>query len=208
MATGTQTQTQTNGLSGFQWAVLATTAIQAVSGIYSSYRQSQHVNAMAKIQERIAAINEKRAINQANAALAASNANIANITGQYGQLKSKQRVATAANGIAIGYGSSRDIQATTELYKQVDVNTAYANGLYAALGYMSKATAARQSGMATTTSNTGAVAFDSLLTGIEKVAGYYYDASTKGLGNAESGTSGVDKIGQQAPEAKIRTYEI
>ena len=41
----------------------------------------------------------------------------------------------AANGIKVGVGSSRELLATTDLMKRIDVNTEYANGYRAAWGY-------------------------------------------------------------------------
>lgn len=187
------TQTQSQGLSSVQTAGLYATAISAVGSIYTSYQSSRSASELAAIQERIAEINRKRAVIQAQSALAASNRNIANITQQYGQLKSKQRTAMAANGIALGYGSSKEVIATTDLYKQQDRNTAYANGLNAAMGYMSKATAQYQAGVAAAASksNTGMVVTDSLLSGIQKVAGYYANASASNEGAAAAGAAGA-----------------
>ena len=185
--------TQNQGLSSFQTAGVWATAIQAVGNIYTSYQSSRSASELASIQERIAEINRKRAVIQAQSALAASNRNMANITQQYGQLKSKQKVAMAANGTALGYGSNKEIIATTDLYKQKDRNTAYANGLNAAMGYMSKATAQYQAGIAASASksNTGMVVTDSLLSGIQKVAGYYANASASNEGAASADAAGV-----------------
>lgn len=182
---------ESTGLTTVQTAGLWGTAIQAVGSIFTSYQASRSATELSRIQQRIAEINQQRATIQAQAALAASNRNIANITGQYGRLKSKQRVAMAANGIAIGYGSSKEILATTDLYKQQDANTAYANGLNAAMGYMSKATAQYQASIAAggNKSNSGLVAADSLLTGITKVAGYYVDQASRNAPAEDTGGS-------------------
>lgn len=180
-------------MSGFQTGMAWGSVISAVGSIYTSYQSSRSASELAAIQERIAQINQKRATIQAQSALAASNRNIANITQQYGQLKSKQKVAMAANGIALGYGSSKEIIATTDLYKQQDRNTAYANGLNAAMGYMSKATAQYQASIAASSgkSNSGMVATESLLSGIQKVAGYYANASASNEGAAAADAAGA-----------------
>ena len=185
--------TKSSSLSGFQQGMAWGSVISAVGSIYTSYQSSRSASELAAIQERIAEINRKRAVIQAQSALAASNRNIANITQQYGQLKSKQKTAMAANGIALGYGSAKEVIATTDLYKQQDRNTAYANGLNAAMGYMSKATAQYQAGVAAAASksNTAMVTTDSLLTGIQKVAGYYANASASNEGSAAADAAGA-----------------
>ena len=185
--TGTGTGTGTgasSGLSSVQTAGLIGTAISALGNAWVGYSQAKRMNDWYDSMERIAEINQQRAQLQANAALHASNQNIARITGQYGALKSKQRVGMAANGVALGFGSSKEILATTDLYKQMDANTAYANGLNAALGYMSKATAQYQAGVAAQASKGDAsfVGTIGALGAIEKTLGYYIDKSYDGFG--------------------------
>ena len=111
----------------------------------------------------------------------------------------------AANGIAIGYGSSKEILATTDLYKQQDANTAYANGLNAAMGYMSKATAQYQASIAAggNKSNSGLVAADSLLTGITKVAGYYVDQASRNAPAEDAGGSTKDAAANEYPPTGV-----
>ena len=173
-----------SGLSSVQTAGLLGTAIQAIGQAWVGFSQAKRMNDWYDSMERIAEINRQRAALQANAALMASNRNISKITGQYGALKSKQTVGMAANGIALGFGNSKEILATTDLYKQMDANTAYANGLNAALGYMSKATAQYQASVAAQASKGDASFVGTLgaLGAIEKTLGYYIDKSYDGFG--------------------------
>lgn len=204
------TTTQNQGLSSVQTAGLWATAISAVGSIYTSYQSARSASELAAIQERIAEINRKRAVIQAQSALAASNRNIANITQQYGQLKSKQKVAMAANGTALGYGSNKEILATTDLYKQQDRNTAYANGLNAAMGYMSKATAQYQAGVAAgaSKSSAGLVSTESLLSGIQKVAGYYANASASNAGAGAADAAGATDTTYAGSSAETNTNAL
>ncbi len=163
------------------------TAITTLANAWVSYSQGKREADAYAFQERMAAINEKRAKMQAQAALHNSNRNIANITGQYAQLKSKQRVGFAANGVALNFGSSREVLATTDLYKQMDANTAYANGINAALGYMANATSQYQAQVAAHYSkpSQGVIAVSGLLESFNKTYGYYLDNTYQGFSTSQ-----------------------
>lgn len=166
-----------SGLTPLGYAGLASTVIGTLTNAWVGYSQSKRQADAYEFQARIAEINRKRATMQAQAALHNSNLNIARFTEQYGQVKSKQKVGMAANGIAVGFGSSKEVLATTDLYKQQDINTAYANGIYAALGYMSNATAQYQASVSALASrpSSGTVAVAGLTESINKVVGYCLD---------------------------------
>lgn len=173
--------------SGIGAAGLIGTAISTLANAWVSYSAGKREADAYAFQERIAAINEKRAKMQAQAALHNSNRNIANITGQYAQMKSKQRVGFAANGVALNFGSSREVLATTDLYKQMDVNTAYSNGINAALGYMANATSQYQAQIAAKYSqpSQGTIAVSGLLEAFNKTYGYYLDNTYAGFSKSQ-----------------------
>lgn len=173
--------------NGIGAAGLVGTAISTLANVWVSLSAGKREADAYAFQERIAAINEKRAKMQAQAALHNSNRNIANITGQYAQMKSKQRVGFAANGVALNFGSSREVLATTDLYKQMDVNTAYSNGINAALGYMANATSQYQAQIAAKYSqpSQGVIAVSGLLDAFNKTYGYYLDNTYKGFGTSQ-----------------------
>jgi len=64
---------------------------------------------------------------------------VAALTLKAGQLKGAQRVALAANGIAINEGSAREVQASTDVLKQADMDTLTANAARSAWGYRTQA---------------------------------------------------------------------
>lgn len=64
---------------------------------------------------------------------------VGKLTLQAGQLKSRQRVAMAANGIDLGSANAQDIRASTELMQEVDVDTIQANAMRSAWGYRNEA---------------------------------------------------------------------
>ena len=57
------------------------------------------------------------------------------LTLRAGRLKSSQRAALAANGIDLGVGSAAELQASTDIMKDIDVNTLTANAIGSAWGY-------------------------------------------------------------------------
>ena len=61
------------------------------------------------------------------------------LTLQAGQLKSRQRVSMAANGIDLGSANAQEIFASTDLMKEVDVSTIEANAMRSAWGYRNEA---------------------------------------------------------------------
>ena len=194
-------QNEASELTFPQTLGLASMAVSTLGNVFSMYQSSRMQSEMAAAQERIAKINQQRAVIQAHATLAASNRNIASITAKYGEMKSQQRVAMAGNNVAINYGSNKEILATTDLYKQMDANTAYANGINAAMGYMNKATAQYQSAVAAgaSGSNSKLVAAESLLGSVSNIAGYYTQLAFKEGGKAAEKNDAVGSPGNDSP---------
>lgn len=62
------------------------------------------------------------------------------LTLKAGQLKSTQRASMAANGIDLGSGSAAEVQASTEILKEVDKNAIEANAVRSAWGYRVQST--------------------------------------------------------------------
>ena len=114
---------------------IATTIGNAVIGFNNSRANKVVAQYQAQIQENNARMAELSALS----ALNQSQWKIASITMRAGKIKSSQKVAMAANGIKVGVGSSRELLATTDLMKRIDVNTEYANGYRAAWGYRTEA---------------------------------------------------------------------
>ena len=70
-------------------------------------------------------------------------AEVARLTLQAGAMKSTQRAAMAANGIDLGEGSAAEVQASTDIMKDIDKNTLTANAIRSAFGYRQQATNAQ-----------------------------------------------------------------
>ncbi len=143
---------------------------------------------------------------EGQAALADTNARIAELGAQQelfrgqqevgrltmaaGQLKGRQRVAMAANGIDLGEGNAAEIQASTDLMKEIDKNTAHANAVRSAWGYRTQgmnyqAEATVKRGAAGGI-NPGLTAFGSLLSNSGQVAGSWYSMYKAGAFNSPS----------------------
>lgn len=54
---------------------------------------------------------------------------------QAGQIKSSQRAAMAANGVDLGVGNAAEVQASGDLIKEQDIQTAQLNAIKSAWGY-------------------------------------------------------------------------
>ena len=72
--------------------------------------------------------------------LARGNAAVAATSARAGQVKSAQRVALAANGVDLSVGSAAEVQASTDIQKEEDLNTITANAVRAAWGQRTQAT--------------------------------------------------------------------
>lgn len=101
-------------------------------GSYQSTRASQ---SNLRFQADMAEINAKTSETAAQAALDAGQKQIGSVTMRAGQIKSSQRAAMAANGIDLSTGSAAEVQASTDVMKEIDANTAQANAVRAAWGY-------------------------------------------------------------------------
>lgn len=149
-------------------------ATSAVGGYYAARSQKsalKHQASMAQINARIAELGAESAMEQGKQQVAA-------LTMQAGQLKGKQRAALAANGVDLGQGSAAELQASTEIMKQIDMATARGNALRTAWGHRMQATNMRgEAAMAKAsagTINPFATGATSLLGGASSVASSWY----------------------------------
>lgn len=146
----------------------------AIGGFYSARAQRSSL----KFQADMAALNAQLAESSAQQALAQGNQQIADLTLKAGQLKSKQRVALAANGVDLSQGNAAEIQASTDLMKEIDANTLKQNAIRNAWGYRLQGTNYRnQALMDTATANSinpAGEAFTSLMGSAGNVAQSWY----------------------------------
>jgi len=103
-------------------------AASSAIGSYYSARTQQHQGRMARINARVAELGAESAMMQGAA-------QVAQLTREAGQLKARQRVSMAANGIDMGVGSAAEILASTDLMKELDAQALKANAIRTAWGY-------------------------------------------------------------------------
>ena len=108
----------------------------AVSANYSAkFSKAQLDN-----QARLADINARIAELGAQSALMQGHQQVGALTLNAGRLKSQQRATLAANGVDLGFGNAAEIQASTDLMKEIDASTLTANAVRTAWGYRIQAT--------------------------------------------------------------------
>ena len=146
----------------------------AIGGFYSAKMTKNQLAfeaAMADINARVAELGAQQELLNGQKAVGA-------LTLQAGQLKSRQRAAMAANMIDLGEGSAAEVQASTEIMKEIDKNTLEANAVRSAWGlrtqganYQNEAIVGRGSAAGISPFAAGA---SSLLTSAGKVAASWY----------------------------------
>lgn len=135
------------GLAQFSTASNIGGAVSTALGAYydaSIQKQSaKHTAAMATINARVAELG-------AQSALLQGKSEVAKLTQQAGRLKSTQKARLAANGVDLGVGNAAEVQASTDMMKEIDVNTIQSNAFRSAWGqrvqaqnYLNQADAAR-----------------------------------------------------------------
>jgi len=97
------------------------------------------------------------------------------------QLKSRQRVSMAANGVDLGEGTAANVLTTTDVMGEIDANTLVANAVRSAWGYRTQASTLRSDARVKRATagaiSPGAAAFSTLLGQAGKVATNWYDLS-------------------------------
>jgi hypothetical protein len=168
-----------------------------VSSALGSYYSSQASKISAQSQADIANLNAQVQERNAQSALLAGQNQVATITQQYGQLKGKQRASMAANGVDLGIGSAAEVQASTDVEKEVAANNAHANAVANAWGYRTQATNFQnQANTAKTTAQNIdplASAGTTLLSNAGTVASRWYSNKTNAMSNtpSNSGNSSI-----------------
>lgn len=150
---------------------------------YSATSQKSSLN----LQASLADINARTAESTAQSALLAGERQEQNVRLKTAQLKSKQSVALAANGVDLGAGSAVRTLTDTDTMGDIDANTVKANAVRAAWGYRSQATnyensaiQARSAAGAVSPMMAGAT---SLLGGATQVASSWYGFNKLGAFN-------------------------
>lgn len=162
-----------------------------LTGAIGSYWSAKSAKSQVESQARLSDINARIAELGAQQELIAGNREVGSISMQAGQLKSRQRVALSANGVDLGEGTAAELQASTDLMKEIDINTATSNAVRSAWGYRTQAVNAQNDALAKRATASGIkpgqAAFSSLLVGAGSVASAWYR-----LGKSQQTTGAED----------------
>lgn len=113
--------------------------VTAVSGIVQSFIGSYYRSAVRKTNAKWATIvaqeQQKMAELAAQDAIRQSQVKIGEISRKASQVKSGQRVAMAANGVALSSDTVAEVLTTTDVYKQESIAIEEQNGIRSAWGY-------------------------------------------------------------------------
>ncbi|HNQ56829.1 MAG TPA: hypothetical protein PKH27_04825 [Candidatus Desulfobacillus denitrificans] len=174
---------------GFNASQLATASLigQIGGGVTSaigSYYGAATQKATLKGQAAVADINARIAELGAQSALYQGQRQAGAVSLNAGRMKSAQRAAMAANGIDLGVGSAVELQASTDIMKEIDMATIEANAMRSAFGYRTQAINFENEAMAKR-ATAGAVspfgsAAGSLLGSAGSVAGSWYSLNNAG----------------------------
>ena len=102
---------------------------------FGSFGLTRYNNQISQARANIARINAQMMMRQYEQTLRANEKDVAQKTMAAGRVKHSQRASLAANGVAVGEGSAAELQASTDLIKEIDVNQMNENALREAWGY-------------------------------------------------------------------------
>ena len=184
----------------FGYGSLAAQGISSLIGAIGSISITKHQNAAAQAQANIARINKDMMERQAQLRLRQNEKDLVSLTMQAGKVKSSQRAALAANGIAVGEGSAAELQASTDIIKTIESNQMTENATRDAWGMRMNAVGYEgQALMSEAQKKSVGLTFGTtLLQGASQVANRYmlYDAMglLDGAPGANAGAGALTKV--------------
>ena len=162
----------------------------AASSAIGSYYSARTQKATLQGQADLADTNARIAELGAQSALLQGQQQVGALTLKAGHLKSSQRAALAANGVDLGVGNAAEIQASTDIMKEIDANTLTANAVRSAWGYRTQAVNFQNEALmkraGAKSISPGMAATSSLLGGAGQVAGSWYAMNRAGAFNSPS----------------------
>ena len=170
------------GGKGEAYAALATQLFGLAGQVAGSFYSARSQKTQARLQADLAEHNARMAEMGARQALFSGQRQAAARSLQAGQLLSAQKAAQAASGVDLSVGSTAELRAGTEIFKEADVNQIEANALMQAWGYRTQAADYRtQAWMARASSPSPSLAAGAtLLTGAVSVADSWYRLQKSG----------------------------
>ena len=155
-------------------------AMQTVGARSAAIGQQNALNGQADLQETNARLYELGA----QSSILAGQRQANQIQLKAGAVKGAQRASMAANGIDLGSDSAVNVLTSTDVMKEVDVNTTMANALRTAWGYKNQETNAQNDALikrsAANAINPNQQALTTLIAGAGQVAGNWYMMNKSG----------------------------
>ena len=156
-------------------------ATSAIGSYFGAATQKAVLNGQASVADSNARISELGA----QSALMQGQQQVGALTLKAGQLKSSQRTAMAANGVDLGAGNAAELQASTDIMKEIDANTLTANAVRSAWGYRTQAMNFKNEALTRRASagaiSPGMAAASSLLGSAGSVASSWYGMNKAGM---------------------------
>ncbi len=180
-------------------ASIASSVAGAASSAIGSYYSAAADKSRLRFQAKMAELNAAQIEKAAQQTLRAGHREEQAVRMRTAQLKSTQRTAMAANGIALNEGSALQVLTSTDYMGGVDANTVAANAVRAAWGYRVEATSANNEAVlarATASAiNPGMSAATSLLGSAGSLASQWYSFSKAGAFARPSSSPSTPRLG-------------
>lgn len=169
--------------------------VSALFNAFGAKSVTKYNNAIAQAQADIAKINADTMNLHYQQRLFAAEGEYQRETMKAAQVKARQKVSLAANGVAIGVGSAAEQLASTDIVKEINLNRLESNAKSDAWGYRAKETDYRnQAIMSLANKKSSSRAFsDSLLIGAGNMGmAFAYGKLMDMAGKTEAAISGAD----------------
>lgn len=194
------------GLSIGTWGLVGM-GVSALFNAFGAKSVTKYNNAIAQAQADIAKINADTMNLHYQQRLFAAEGEYQRETMQAAQVKARQKVSLAANGVAIGVGSAAEQLASTDIVKKINLNRLESNAKSEAWGYRAKETDYRnQAIMSLANKKSASRAFgDSLLIGAGNMGmAFAYGKLMDMAGKTEAAeTIQIDAISGADPGIKV-----
>ncbi|MDZ7789735.1 MAG: hypothetical protein U5L08_04425 [Xanthomonadales bacterium] len=151
----------------------------AFSSAVGSYYGAKSQQTQLDLQADLSDVNSRIAELGAQSVLRQGQREVGRVTMQAGQLKSRQRASMAANGVDLTEGSAAELQASTDIMKEIDASTVESNAIRSAWGYRTQAVSQQNQALGDR-ATAGSIspfgnAASSLLTSATGLASSWYD---------------------------------
>lgn len=181
----------------------------AIGSALGSFFSASGQKAALEAQANIAEINARTSENAAQSVLNQGKQQVAQSSLKYGAVKSGQKAALAANGVDIGTGNAAELQGSTDIMKEIDLNTLKANAVRSAWGYRTQSSNYQIEAMTKRVAADGISpsmsAGTTLLSSAGKVASQWYALNKSGAFDSPSNSSSSIVGGQSSSEGAWRS---